>query len=573
MRTFKLFLCLCLTMGISACKYDDSELWNRLNSLEDRIETIEEQLTQLNVDLTSISTIVTALQEGITITNIQENPDGYIITFSDGKQITIKHGKDGTNGTDGIDGKDAPVIGIDLHEGIYYWTQTINGKTSWLTDQNGNKIPVSGKDAITPRLKISPDGYWMVSYDNGISYTYITDENGNPITAIGKNGQNGEDGKDGIDGDSFFSNVQIDNDQLILTLTDGTEISIPINPQTDNVVQIEGENAIVNVNALTDGQDLTSILQEAKKEGATTFILTGSYSKLNISSTNNPFKDAQINSLDLSGITEWPEVSTNTQTKSDVLKGVPSDLFACLETEESFLKKITLPNEVQIIGARAFKNCTNLSEVIMPGVLIVDTESFQGCFNLATVDAPLLQKIGHYAFTDCDDWESIYLPSVQIVGEDAFYACDKKLKEVNMPEAITLVEDCFADCSYLEKVNFPKVETIGPGCFKYAFCEGKIANIAFPAAKNIAENAFYDCEKVESINLPQAISLGDFIFHNCYMLTTIKLTSPNEIFISYGTFDDFDTTLCTLVLNTNKKSEVNGNTWRGKNWKEINYIE
>ena len=116
---------------ISSCKYDDSELWDKVNSLDDRVTNIEEQLTQMNTNISSISTIVNAMNDNLFITNLKETTNGYSIQFSNGETATL------INGTDG---KDAPIIGFNEFEGKYYWTQTIDGQQSWLTDDAGNKL-------------------------------------------------------------------------------------------------------------------------------------------------------------------------------------------------------------------------------------------------------------------------------------------------------------------------------------------------------------------------------------------------------------------------------------------------
>ena len=129
-------------------------------------------------------------------------------------------------------------------DGVYYWT--LNGE--WLLDDNGNKLPVSGKDGqngtngsngqdgadgkdgadgqdgkdgITPQLKIE-DGYWYISYDNGATWTQLCKATGED----GKDGQNGTDGKDGQDGDSMFQSVTQDENYVYFTLADGTIIKI-----------------------------------------------------------------------------------------------------------------------------------------------------------------------------------------------------------------------------------------------------------------------------------------------------------------------------------------------------------
>lgn len=216
MKEFK-FVCkvMLVLLCMSACsKYDDSELWNKVNSLDDRVASIESRLESLNSDITSIRSIVTALQNKLYLTNVTTLGDGYTLTFSDGSKITISDGKDGA------DGKDAPVINVRYDNGKYYWIQTINGTTTWLYDADGNKIPASGTDAITPLLKVDSDKYWIISYDNGYTYSKVLDEHGNAVEASGK------------DGDSFFESVEATDDELIIVLKDGTEIVIPLGAQS-----------------------------------------------------------------------------------------------------------------------------------------------------------------------------------------------------------------------------------------------------------------------------------------------------------------------------------------------------
>lgn len=253
MKQLKILLYTLISIGcLFSCKYDDEDLWNKISSLEERITSLEGTLSDMNKDISSISTIVNALQNNVTVTNIEQNGDSYTITFSDDKKITITNGKDGEN---------APIIGIDTFEGSYYWTQTIEGVKTWLTDSKGNKIPVTGEGGTTPRLKVSATGYWMVSYDNGISYTQIVDENGKPVLAIGKDGTDGEDGKDGIDGsdgedgESFFKDVKIEGDELVLILKDGTVLRLNYQGEkTDSLtktITIEGSLDIENTEGLS----------------------------------------------------------------------------------------------------------------------------------------------------------------------------------------------------------------------------------------------------------------------------------------------------------------------------------
>lgn len=213
----KILSVLCIaTLLFASCsdEYDDSKLWQNVNDLKDRIASLEKTVQTMNSDIGSIQSIVDAINARDYIVKIEELADksGYTITFAKGNTITIKHGKDG------IDGKDSPIIGIDIYEGIYYWTITTNGNKTWLLDNDGNKLKVSGDNGITPIIGVDSDGYWTIDMGNGIQR--LKDTNGDDVIA---------NGQDGTDGDSFFSDVTYDENSVHFTLSDdGTVFSIPL---------------------------------------------------------------------------------------------------------------------------------------------------------------------------------------------------------------------------------------------------------------------------------------------------------------------------------------------------------
>ena len=136
MKKILSFCCLTVFLFVGCCnKYDDSELWGNVNDLKDRIAKLEKTVQTMNSEIGSIQSIVNAINDRDYIVKIEELTDksGYSITFAKGNTITIKHGKDGN------DGKNAPIIGIDLYEGIYYWTITTDDEKTWLLDHDGNK--------------------------------------------------------------------------------------------------------------------------------------------------------------------------------------------------------------------------------------------------------------------------------------------------------------------------------------------------------------------------------------------------------------------------------------------------
>ena len=180
-------------------------------------ETLKRQCEQMNANIEALQIIVNALQTNDYIKNITPIYEGgkeigYIIEFTKSGKVTIYHGRDGHT----------PIIGVSKDaDGIYYWT--VDG--SWLLDENGQKIKAvgpdgqngsNGVDGITPQLKIE-NGKWHVSYDNGVSWTELGQATGDQ----------GPQGNPGENGDSFFQSVTETNDYVLMVLANGTEIRIP----------------------------------------------------------------------------------------------------------------------------------------------------------------------------------------------------------------------------------------------------------------------------------------------------------------------------------------------------------
>ena len=218
MKRIILLICsICLLAG-GCKKFDPSELWENINSLDKRVTALEKLCKEMNTNISALQTLVEALEKNDYITNVspvQNNGEviGYTISFVYSDPITIYHGEDGEDGEDGKDGQDGsagadgqdgmtPVIGVGQDtDGVYYWT--INGE--WLLDENGQKIRATGadgkdgqdgapgqdgvpgqdgapgqdgedgkdgQDGVTPQLKIEDD-YWYVSYDGGKNHPLV----------------------------------------------------------------------------------------------------------------------------------------------------------------------------------------------------------------------------------------------------------------------------------------------------------------------------------------------------------------------------------------------------------------
>ena len=187
--------------------YDDSGLRQDMQELAERIQKLEEQAKTTNADLQTLHRLIEALQEQVYVIKVEQHDDTYTIFFTDGTTAVIKNG---ANGNDGAAGKDAPVIGVKADsDGVYYWTITADGKTEWLTDAQGNKLRA---ESVEPLLGVDKEGYWTVSYDGGKTYSQILGPDGKPVAAMS----------------SILDNIEVKDDNLIITLGDGSTVTVPI---------------------------------------------------------------------------------------------------------------------------------------------------------------------------------------------------------------------------------------------------------------------------------------------------------------------------------------------------------
>lgn len=322
-----------LLISFAACKYDDGDLWDKVNSLDERVTSIENQLKTINSDLSALQTIVNALQNNVYVASVENTSAGCTITFSDGTQTTITNGKDGV---------DAPVItiGKSSEDNKYYWIQIDpDGTRYWLTDPDTNeKIPVYGADGITPQLKVDASGYWLISYDNGVTFTQMTDENGNPVKALG------EDGSNGIDGDSFFSEVRVDGDVLILVLADGTKIELDIN--TTGVPSDSKASANPTVNAEDINTSIPNISVPTLEDGT-----NGKVARLSLTGIQTPDND-------------WLKLYGTEDSRQNIwmeIDGVPKSI-AIINSEEVTTRAAVISSQAKADVVFLVDNSGSMSE-------------------------------------------------------------------------------------------------------------------------------------------------------------------------------------------------------------------
>ena len=567
-NTMKLKLFALLAMmfvGFTSC-YDHTEIIDRLNDHEQRIRTLETLCAQMNTSISSLQTIVDALKQNDYVVSVApikygDQEVGYSIIFTSGKTITIYHGKDGKDGADGANGTNGvngstPQIGVKkFTDGVYYWT--LNGE--WILDDAGEKIRVTGrdgqdgangndgadgKDAVTPKLKIEDD-YWFVSYDNGANWIQLQ-------KAVG---EDGTDGKDGADGDSMFQKVDQTKDAVILTLADGTVITLP---------KVTEFDVIFDTDHILASEEETIIIP---------FTVVGATEKVTVECLSN-FEAVQGTGRmisetkgEISVVVEWFYKDTPYKLLAFFSHGNKQVIVKAFSFEEKVLKSIQTAYEATVAGGIVeVKVSTNMDyEVIIPEsakswISVVETKAVRtdvlqlkiepntednerfAEINVNSIDGTMSSEFSVFQSANIKFKDSIiknlcvsafdkdgdgelslaeaaavtdlnamvltdkrfvsfdefkYFTRVTQIPSDYFSGCEN-LKSISLPESLVSIHvSAFSDCKSLEVVNMSEgLESIS----SYAFSSTRITSLYIPSTVEwIDASAFYRCTELSYI--------------------------------------------------------------------------
>ncbi|MBE6607787.1 MAG: leucine-rich repeat domain-containing protein [Ruminococcaceae bacterium] len=120
---------------------------------------------------------------------------------------------------------------------------------------------------------------------------------------------------------------------------------------------------------------------------------------------------------------DTPELTIPDEIDGYTVKYIGKEAFA----NDTVLKKVTIPDSVEIIYDYAFSACVNLKTVKLSGNLKeIGLGAFFDCSSLKTAELPnRLEKIDVSAFENCKLLKSLKIPqSCAEIGTDAFLGCE-----------------------------------------------------------------------------------------------------------------------------------------------------
>lgn len=280
----------------------------------------------------------------------------------------------------------------------------------------------------------------------------------------------------------------------------------------------------------------------------------------------------------------------------DNYEGNTYKLSQCAFYNCNYIKSITIPETLKIIGNDAFALCDSIETAIMPGWVIrfipqtnlknvtitcgeIEEDAFSNCSSLVNVTImDEVTGVGDSAFENCyllnyNEYNgshylgndnnpylllleaSDYLTTsfninenTKFVHSKAFRTCHD-LKTVYIPSSvISIGSEAFRSCNLLEGVYITDIDSWCRIYFSDStanplyYAENLYLNnelvrdLVIPdGIININQYAFYNCKSITSLFISNSVELvNSSAFYNCYMLTSVTIGTNVKSIDSYA---------------------------------------
>ena len=209
------------------------------------------------------------------------------------------------------------------------------------------------------------------------------------------------------------------------------------------------------------------------------------------------------------------------ETKLFIKEGVEVIADSAFEGgyNDGFSWSVTIGNSVIAIGSSAFKNCPDLTKVVLSDNLCyIGSNAFEGCGALLHVQTNEQKS----------PMRSVLIPrSVKYLEEGAFTSCIQITSFV-LPDGLTNIKDrLFFNCKSLIELTLPSsVVRIGEETFK----QSGIERITVPSSViEIDDEAFAFCDCLKELRLPPTLlSVGNDVLNGCPLLERIIISKGSR---------------------------------------------
>ena len=232
----------------------------------------------------------------------------------------------------------------------------------------------------------------------------------------------------------------------------------------------------------------------------------------------------------------------------------------------SEIRKIVVSEGVTSIGRAAFRQCVNLTEVMLPeSLILIEKSAFYECSSMPAIEIPgSVEELGVDAFWGCSalndvyisDWDSWcrirasrptafpthFADNLYLNGElvtdivvpdgvttiDARYNTGENLTSIVIPDSVTEISYfALAECTALKEVDLPAgLTAIENDAFRGC---SALEQITIPGGvKVIEDDAFYECSALENVTIGEGVTkIDNYAFLGCSSLE--EITIPDSV--------------------------------------------
>ena len=212
----------------------------------------------------------------------------------------------------------------------------------------------------------------------------------------------------------------------------------------------------------------------------------------------------------------------------------------------TYMQGITLPDNIESIGANAFGYCRSLESIVLPeGLATIGEDAFASCSSLSSIVFPRSVSL-----IDDGAFQSTGLSSVTFSEGIALttlhfnvFRETPNLKSIDLPSTLTLIESFAFYSSALESIIIPDgVSTIE----RYAFSDTHLTTVTIPASvTTIEEYAFSGCAMTSAFLLPEVppTTVGNQAFEPKVLYDEDGQPYQNKypIYVSDGSYEAYRT--------------------------------
>lgn len=260
----------------------------------------------------------------------------------------------------------------------------------------------------------------------------------------------------------------------------------------DSVVgKIENSAGMTSLKRIYIGKGITNITDYNYEN----ILRTPSLESIEISSQSENYttEDGVVFNKDKSKLELFPRSKGTIYTAPSTVKEISEYAFA----DTAMLSEIILPETLEVIGFRAFRNCQVKNIEIPSGVKEIQEGAFSGSAIESFNWPEHLEVIKAGMFVGCENLKNIVLPkSLKEIERGAL--AWTAIENVDWPENVAVVRyHAFQGCKNLNSIKFPEgVTTVE----EWAFYESGVEEIVFPKSlKNIDDSAFYKASALKTI--------------------------------------------------------------------------